>query len=210
MTRVKICGITRPEDAERACASGADALGFVFYPRSPRAVDPEQVRQIVDGLPPFVVSVGVFVDSPLREVLDIADRCRLNAVQLHGREDPDYCSRIPLKVIKAFRIAGDRLPEEISRYRVDAILLDTHRPGVPGGTGETFCWDVAREAKKFGRIILAGGLDCTNVAEAIAQVQPYAVDVSSGVEREPGLKDPVLLAEFLRRAKGACRRKDCP
>lgn len=203
MTRVKICGITRPEDAERACAAGADALGFVFYAQSPRAVDPEQVRQIVAGLPPFVVSVGVFVDRPLQEVLDIAKRCRLHAVQLHGQEDPEYCSRIPLKVIKAFRIGGDRLPEEISRYQVDAILLDTYRPGLPGGTGETFSWDLARQAKRFGRIVLAGGLDCDNVAEAIAQVQPYAVDVSSGVEREPGRKDPVLLAEFLRRAKGA-------
>jgi len=210
VTRVKICGITRPEDADRACASGADALGFVFHPQSPRAIDPERAREMVARLPPFVVSVGVFVDRPLQEVLDIAERCRLNAVQLHGREDPDYCSRIPLKVIKAFRIAGERLPEEICRYEVDAILLDTYRPGVPGGTGETFCWDLARQAKRFGRVILAGGLTCDNVAQAIAQVDPYAVDVSSGVEQEPGRKDPVLLAEFVRRAKGSCRRTDCP
>lgn len=210
MTRVKICGITNSEDAERACASGADALGFVFYPQSPRAVDPERVRQIVAGLPPFVVSVGVFVDRPLEEVVEIAERCRLNAVQLHGREDPEYCSRVPLKVIKAFRIAGSRLPEEISQYRVDAILLDTYRPDVPGGTGQRFCWDLARQAKKYGRVVLAGGLDCENVADAIARVQPYAVDVSSGVERAPGRKDPALLAEFLRRAKGACRHRDCP
>lgn len=205
MTRIKVCGITREEDAERAAELGVDALGFVFYAQSPRAVSPERAREIIRCLPPFVVAVGVFVDSPVSQVLSVVEFCRLGAVQLHGSEDPDSCSRLPVKVIKSFRVRGDAFPEEILRYNVDAILLDTFRPGLPGGTGSTFPWEIARRAKAYGRIIVAGGLNSGNVRQAIQEAAPYAVDVSSGVESEPGRKDPERMAEFVRKVKDPCR-----
>ena len=205
MTRIKVCGITREEDAERAAELGVDALGFVFYAQSPRAVSPERAREIIRCLPPFVVAVGVFVDSPVSQVLSVVEICRLGAVQLHGSEDPDFCSRLPVKVIKSFRVRGDTFPEEILRYNVDAILLDTFRPGLPGGTGSTFPWEIARRAKAYGRIIVAGGLNSGNVRQAIQEAAPYAVDVSSGVESEPGRKDPERMAEFVRKVKDPCR-----
>ena len=201
MTRVKVCGITRAEDAQLAVELGVDALGFVFYPASPRYIPPAEAAEIIRGFPPFVASVGVFVDCPYEEIDSIVAECGLTAVQLHGGEAPDFCTRFHVKVIKAFRIRGAQLPPELARYRTDAILLDAFREGIPGGTGETFSWEVAQEAKRHGRIILAGGLNCENIRKAIETVRPYAVDVSSGVETAPGKKDPSLLAEFLKRAK---------
>ncbi|MEW6439703.1 MAG: phosphoribosylanthranilate isomerase [bacterium] len=205
MTRIKICGITRWDDAERAAGLGVDALGFVFWPSSPRAIAPAAAADIIRRLPPFVVPVGVFVDAPPDRIFATIEACRLGAVQLHGNEEPELCGRIPVKVIKAFRIRESTLPEEIGRYAVDAILLDTFRPGVAGGTGCTFPWEVARRARAYGRVILAGGLTPENVGQAIEAVSPYAVDVSSGVEIEPGRKDPALMAAFVREVRDARR-----
>ncbi len=201
MTRVKVCGITNSEDAMRAVDLGTDALGFIFYPKSPRNILPADAAEIIRGLPPFVASVGVFVDAPSKQIEAIVSECGLTAVQLHGSETPDFCGRFRVKTIKAFRVKDARLPPEIDRYRTDAILLDTYREGMAGGTGETFSWDVAVEAKRYGRVILAGGLTCENIRNAIETVRPYAVDVSSGVEIEPGRKDPKKLTQFVTRAK---------
>ncbi len=201
MTRVKVCGITRREDALRAADLGVDALGFVFYPPSPRFIRPEEAAEIIRALPPFVARVGVFVDRPAAEIHSIASECALTAVQLHGKEAPDFCERFRVKVIKAFRVRDGRLPPEIDQYRTDAILLDTYQEGIPGGTGTPFSWEAARKAKPYGRIILAGGLDCGNVREAMEAVRPYAVDVSSGVEEAPGRKDAKRMAEFVNKVK---------
>jgi phosphoribosylanthranilate isomerase len=201
VTRVKVCGITTSEDALRAVDLGVDALGFVFYPKSPRYITPPEAAEIIRGLPPFVASVGVFVDCPSEQIDAIASACALTAIQLHGSEAPDFCERFRVKVIKAFRVRDSRLPPEITRYRTDAILLDAFLEGVPGGTGMTVSWEVAREAKSYGRVILAGGLNSENVRDAVKAVRPYAVDVSSGVETVPGRKDPRRLAEFVKKAK---------
>lgn len=203
MTRVKICGITRWKDARIAVDHGADALGFVFYDKSPRFLSAGKARQIIRKLPPFVASVGVFVDAPLEEIQSIVQTCGLTAVQLHGGESPAFCNHFSTKVIKAFRVRGNRLPAKISRYDVHALLLDTFRAGIPGGTGHVFPWEVARKAKRYGRVVLAGGLNNGNVSEAVRSVKPYAVDVSSGVEEKPGIKDPRLLKEFLERVKAS-------
>ncbi len=203
MTRVKVCGITNAEDALRAVDLGADALGFVFYPKSPRNIPPAEAAGIVRQLPPFVASVGVFVDAAYEEIDGILSECGLTAVQLHGCEPPDFCGRFRVKVIKAFRVREGTLPAGIDRYRTDAILLDTFHEALPGGTGETFAWDVAVKAKRFGRLILAGGLKVDNVREAVESVRPYGVDVSSGVESSPGRKDPKKLAAFVTTVK-AC------
>ena len=198
MIRVKVCGITRRKDALHAAELGAHALGFVFYRRSARYVDPEKAAAIIRSLPPFVATVGVFVDAPLREVRSIANRCRLSAVQLHGGESPEFCGQVPGRVIKAFRVQGPRMPRGVSRFRVDALLLDTYKAGTPGGTGEVFPWEVAARARRYGRVILAGGLHPGNVGQAVSVARPYAVDVSSGVEVSPGKKDPVLVEAFLK------------
>lgn len=205
MTRVKVCGITTAEDARLAVDLGADALGFVFYPASPRYIAPPEAAEIIRGCPPFVAPVGVFVDCPYEEIDSIVAQCGLTAVQLHGGEEPDFCARFHVKVIKAFRVRDAQLPPEIPCYRTDAILLDAFREGIPGGTGETFSWEVAREAKRYGRLILAGGLNSGNVRHAIETVRPYAVDVSSGVEKAPGKKDASRLAEFLNEAKAGAK-----
>ncbi len=203
MTRVKVCGITRRKDALRAVELGADALGFIFYPKSPRYIPPEKAAEIIRSLPPFVASVGVFVDASVREIRSAVRTCLLSAAQLHGMESPAYCREISVKVIKAFRVQGNRLPRGISRYAVDALLLDTFQSGVHGGTGKVFDWDVARRAGRYGKIILAGGLNAGNVREAVESVRPFAVDVSSGVETAPGKKDPKLLEEFFRQVNRA-------
>jgi phosphoribosylanthranilate isomerase len=203
VTRVKVCGITRAIDALRAAEFGADALGFLFYPKSPRYIPPEKAAEIIRRLPPFVATVGVFVDATAREIRSAVRTCRLSAVQLHGRESPAFCREMPVKVIKGFRVKGNRLPPGISRYAVDALLLDTFRAGVAGGTGEVFDWQVARRAGRYGKIILAGGLNPGNVREAVVTVRPFAVDVSSGVEAAPGKKDPALLRDFFRQVNRA-------
>ncbi|MFZ5449276.1 MAG: phosphoribosylanthranilate isomerase [Thermodesulfobacteriota bacterium] len=203
MVRIKICGITNPEDALLAADLGADALGFIFYVKSPRYVAPEAAREIIAQLPPFVVSVGVFVDEAAAIVQELAAKVGLDWVQLHGQESPDYCRRLGRRVIKGFRIKDEGSLSELEPYRdaVQAFLLDTYKKGQMGGTGETFDWQVAREAKGFGQVILAGGLTPSNVAQAIAVAQPQAVDTASGTEAAPGKKDHEKLKNFFEAIK---------
>ncbi|MCK8825897.1 phosphoribosylanthranilate isomerase [Fuchsiella alkaliacetigena] len=199
MTRIKICGITNLEDALRAVEQGVDSLGFILA-ASPRQVSPERVKEIVDNLPPFINKVGVFVDEELAKVKEIVSYCGLDTVQLHGSESPEYCQEFAnLTVVKAFRIK-DQLPLlELKEYAevVTAYLLDTYVAGQAGGTGETFNWNLAEQAKEAGPIILAGGLKPENIVSAIRDVAPYGVDVSSGVEKEPGVKDHDRLVELV-------------
>jgi phosphoribosylanthranilate isomerase len=202
--RIKICGITNKEDALAAAHLGADALGFVFAP-SPRKISTERAREIIKALPPFVKTVGVFVDEDSERVSSIAARCGLDILQLHGGESVEYCSSFDRRVIKAVRLQKQDELKNLSKYVnvVDALLLDTYVPNKLGGTGITFDWKLAVEAKRYGRIVLAGGLNPQNVAAAISMVKPYAVDASSGLERSPGVKDHEKLAEFMREAMQA-------
>jgi len=198
MVRIKICGITNLDDALLASALGADALGFIFYARSPRQVDTEAARQIIGQLPPFVAAVGVFVDEAAAVVQEVAARAGLDWVQLHGQESPDYCRSLGRKVIKGFRIQDEDSLRWLADYQgaAQALLLDTYKKGQVGGTGEIFDWQLARKAKKYGRIILAGGLTSENVAQAIGTAGPAAVDAASGTEAAPGKKDPAKLRAF--------------
>lgn len=202
MVRVKICGITSLEDALTAVEAGADALGFVFHEQSPRHVTPEDAAGIIAGLPPFVQTVGLFVNRPLAFVNETADHCRLDLVQLHGDEPPEFCAAVARRVVKAFRVQDITSLDPIKNYCVAAHLLDAYSPTAYGGTGLTFNWDIAKMAKEFGPVILAGGLTPDNVREAVAAVMPYAVDVSGGVESVSGKKDAAKVREFIRRAKG--------
>ena len=202
MVRVKICGITNAADALTAVEAGADALGFVFYEESPRSVTPETAADIIRGLPPFVSTVGLFVNADIGFVNAVSEKCRLDRVQLHGDESPDFCRRVERPVVKVIRIRGEESLLVMKDYHVSAFLLDAYSPRAYGGTGLTFNWELARNAKKFGPMILAGGLTAANVREGVVQVQPYAVDVSSGVEASPGRKDPAKVKEFIKRAKG--------
>lgn len=203
MVKVKICGITNLEDALVAVEYGADALGFIFYEKSSRCITPENVQEIIKELPPFVTTVGVFVNEAIGNISEIKRTTAIDAVQLHGDETPETCEVLGNKVIKVFRVGGQQsaVSSQLAKYHVSAYLLDTHREGVLGGTGETFDWDIAIEAKKHGRIILAGGLTPDNVAEAVKKVRPFAVDVASGVEERPGKKDLKKVKEFIERAK---------
>jgi phosphoribosylanthranilate isomerase len=197
VTRIKICGITGAEDAAVAVEAGADALGFIFVPGTPRQVDPDRAAAIIATLPPLVAAVGVFVDQPLEEVLATVRACRLGAVQLHGAEPAAYAERLAVQVIKAVRVRGAESLEALAGYPAQAFLLDTFVEGQPGGTGVSFPWALALAAKRHGRIILSGGLRPETVAEAVRAVRPYGVDVSSGVERRPGQKDPGKVREFI-------------
>ncbi len=197
MTRVKICGITSRGDAEGAVEAGADALGFVFVSGTPRYVHPDRAASIIASLPPLVVAVGVFVDQPLEEVLAIAGACHLGAVQLHGAEPAAYARRLPVRVIKAVRVREAESLDVLAGYPAQAFLLDSFVAGRAGGTGIPFPWTLAQAAKRHGRIILSGGLRPETVAEAVRTVRPYGVDVSSGVERCPGEKDPEKVREFI-------------
>lgn len=201
MIRVKICGITRLEDALHAVHCGADALGFVFYPGSPRFVDPDRARCIVAELPPFVTTVGLFVNEPPVRIREICEYCGLNVVQLHGDEDPAHCSHPPYRVIKALRLDQKFDSAQLHQYEVSAFLLDASIPGQYGGTGQLCDWDLATRIAANHRIILAGGLTPENVTRAVQEVRPYGVDVSSGVEEQPGIKHPEKVAQFIRRAK---------
>jgi len=194
---VKICGITCLEDALLAAELGADALGFVFAP-SPRRISPEAARGIVAELPPFVVKVGVFVNSSLADIGEIMSFCNLDLAQLHGEESPEICQALFPRVIKSFTPQTLPNPEELRLYRVAAFLLDGEKSG---NTPPEHLWQLARELKPFGRVILAGGLKPENVSQAISMVSPYGVDVASGVERAPGKKDRIKLKDFLKAAK---------
>jgi phosphoribosylanthranilate isomerase len=183
---VKICGMTRVEDAMAAVDAGAGAIGFIFWPASPRFIDPHRARKIAAMLPPFVTAVGVFVNQPLDYVNGVSSLVRLGAVQLHGDETPAFAAAVTSPVIKAMSLgAGDvqAWPAEVR------VLLDVHDPVVRGGTGRTIDWTAAADVAAQRQILLAGGLTPDNVADAVARVRPFGIDVSSGVERAPGIKD---------------------
>lgn len=202
MVKVKICGITNIDDALHACACGADALGFVFYEKSPRCVTPESARAIIATLPPFVTTVGLFVNETPQRIREMADCCGLDIIQLHGDEEPQDCDFAPRRVVKALRVKAAASLVGHEAFQVSALLLDTWVAGAYGGTGETFNWELAASVARQRRVILAGGLTPENMAAAIEAVRPYAVDVSSGVEATPGRKDPAKVAAFIRNAKG--------
>lgn len=201
MVRVKICGITNLEDALMAVEAGADALGFVFFRGSPRCISPERAAAIIRRLPPFIQTVGLFVNEEPATVNAVADQCGLDLVQLHGEESPDYCTAVKRRIIKAFRVKDASSLDAIVNYHVAACLLDAWSPAARGGTGTTFNWEIAARAAASHPIILAGGLTPENVAEAVATVNPYAVDVSSGVESSPGKKDAALIRAFISAAR---------
>ncbi|VAW88995.1 Phosphoribosylanthranilate isomerase [hydrothermal vent metagenome] len=201
-TRVKICGITRIEDAVCAAKQGADAIGLVFYAPSPRAVGIQQAADIVAQLPPFVTTVGLFVDADAAFVQDVIIRVSLDLLQFHGDESAEYCEQFNKPYMKAIRMRDDlSLESSVLHYEnAKALLLDSYQPGIPGGTGTTFDW--GRIPDKMQKpIVLAGGLDAGNVAGAIQQTSPYAVDVSGGVEASKGIKDAAKIAAFINEVK---------
>jgi phosphoribosylanthranilate isomerase len=202
-TRVKICGITRQQDADFAVESGADAIGLVFYPPSPRAISFAQAKTITADLSPFVSKVALFVDPEKDLVSRCLDDVSVDIIQFHGNETPEFCQQFNLPYLKAVRMREDTDLSEIAAHysSASALLLDTYQPGIPGGTGKTFDWSLIRRINK--PIILAGGLDVTNVREAIHQVQPYAVDVSGGVESDKGIKSHDKISTFMREVANA-------
>jgi len=197
-TRVKICGITREQDARVAVEHGADAIGLVFYPPSPRAVSVARAAEIAASLPPFVTTVGLFVNADTQTIAEVVERVGIDLIQFHGNECADYCAAHQRPWIRALRMKDDLdLDKPVAEFAAArGLLLDAYRPGVPGGTGETFDWTRIPPALAE-RIVLAGGLDPDNVAQAVRQVRPYAVDVSGGVEAEPGIKDADKIARFM-------------
>jgi phosphoribosylanthranilate isomerase len=200
MIRVKICGITRVEDAFEAVRAGADALGFVFYKKSPRYISPSKARRIIEALPPFISITGVFVNERQGAITDIAGFCGLDALQLHGDEDQHECNRLKrlgLKIIKGFRVGEGFNIEAIHAYDVDAHLFDAYDKDNFGGTGKVLRWELLKGHKSRIPLILSGGLTPENVREAVEAVHPFAVDVSSGVEKEPGIKSPELIQRFI-------------
>ena len=202
-TWVKICGITNLGDAQAAVEARADALGFVFYEKSPRFLTISAAAAIAEQMPGFVMRVGVFVNALRETVIRAAGECGLNLLQFHGSEPPEYCSQFGLMNMKAFRMRDAGTLKEMAKYQTNAWLLDAYSPEKPGGTGEQFNWDLALEAQAWGRpIFLAGGLTPENVAEAVQRARPYAVDVSSGVEAAPGKKDHAKVRAFIQAAKG--------
>lgn len=197
-TRVKICGITRSQDAVAAARAGADAIGLVFYPPSPRNIDIGQARQICDALPPFVSKVALFVNAEAELIREVCDAMPIDIIQFHGNECPDYCQQHGLPYIKAIRMREETdLHKEREHYAVaSALLVDAYKAGVPGGTGESFDWSLIPD-DLAGEIILAGGLTPDNVSDAITQVHPWAVDVSGGVEESPGVKSHKAIESFM-------------
>lgn len=199
--KVKICGMTNLKDVKVAVDGGVDAVGFIFYKKSPRSVTMQAVREIVLELPPFVDSVGVFVNETAEQINKIADHCKLDRVQLHGDESPAFCKKIRRRVIKVIRVKDIQSLKKLSDYPVSSFLLDTFSEDQYGGTGKVFDWNLAYPAKKYGPIILAGGLTPINVHQAIQRIQPYGVDVCSGVESQPGIKDHKKMKAFLKNVK---------
>ena len=211
--KVKICGITNEYDAAKACEYGADYLGFIFVQNTPRIVEPEKAKEITESLPRGVGKVGLFMDNVIDKVADVVILCDLDHVQLHGGESPDYCRQLKealgrrgrdISIIKALRVSEKILGTSASEYiHADYFVFDTFQPGTPGGTGSKFNWDVLKEQRDEIEkpFFLAGGLNPENVAEAIRIVDPYGVDVASGVEKFPGRKNEYLLKEFIENAK---------
>lgn len=200
---VKICGVRRREDALLAAELGAAAIGFVFWPASPRFIDPFRARAIAAALPPFVTAVGVFVDQPEEYVGGVAQLVRLGAVQLHGTEPPASYARGPYRVIKAVPVGPSFDPETVRAVPDHVtVLLDAHDPARRGGTGQAIDWTAAAAVARTRRTVLAGGLTAANVRRAISDVHPYALDISSGVESAPGVKDAARLRDLFRQIHG--------
>jgi phosphoribosylanthranilate isomerase len=197
VVKVKICGITNLEDALLACELGAHALGFVLYSKSARYIEPKLAAAIVQAIPIFVTTVGVCVNMPIAELNPLCQQLPLSVIQLHGDESPDYCRQVELPCIKAFRVTESFDPAQLQHYPTAAFLLDAYVDASTfGGTGKVFDWRIARDAKRFGRIVLSGGLHAGNVSAAVRLGEPYAVDVSTGVETHPGKKDEKKLRAF--------------
>ncbi len=190
------------EDGLKAASLGVDALGFIFAP-SMRRVKPDTTQKIIQALPTTLLKVGVFVDEDPEEVLRVAESCGLNALQFHGKESPDYCQKFSLLVIKAIQIKDLESLDDMERYPDTTLLLDTYSPVQAGGTGNSFSWEIALKAKEKRDFILSGGLNQDNVGEAIKKMRPFGVDVCSGVETNPGKKDLLKMAEFVKEARKA-------
>ncbi|MEN8188986.1 MAG: phosphoribosylanthranilate isomerase [Thermodesulfobacteriota bacterium] len=209
-TRVKLCGITSTRDALEGVRVGVDALGFIFVEKSPRCISPDKAREIISLLPPFVDCVGVFVDRNLKEVEEIVEYCGLSYAQLHGSEEPKFCERLarfsaPCQVVKAFRVGPHSTADDFTPYNdvAKGFLLDTYSSGIAGGTGKTFDWQLVKKLGLQRPLILAGGLDESNVAEAIETLHPFGVDINSGVESGPGKKDHGKLNRLMEKVRSA-------
>ena len=205
MIKIKICGITNLDDALYASEQGVDALGFNFYKKSPRYIEPQKAAEIIAQLPPFVMPVAVFVNEREEKIRDIQFTTGIKVLQFHGDERPEFCERFATRVIKAFQVKDKESVKHLAHFHVSALLLDSYKEGVRGGTGETFDWHLAVVAKTFGRIILAGGLTPENVSEAVKLVQPYGVDVAGGVEKGKGIKDHMKIKKFIAEVRRASR-----
>ena len=203
--KVKICGMTQLKDALFAVEQGVDAVGFIFYKKSPRAVTMKTVREIIKKLPPLVETVGVFVNESAERLNKIADYCGLDLVQLHGEESPAFCRKIHRRVIKAFRVKDLQSIKQLEKFPVSGFLLDTFSDDLHGGTGKTFDWNLALPAKKIGPVILAGGLTPRNIRQAVRRVRPYGVDVCSGVEKSSGIKDLEKVRAFLKNIRSGSK-----
>jgi phosphoribosylanthranilate isomerase len=201
-TWIKICGITRPSDLAAAVEAGVDAVGFVFA-ESPRRLTADAARRLVMKLPPHVLRIGVFVDENPSEIARVAAAAELDRIQLHGFEDPMIRELIGTRVLKAFRARDPGVLDEIPMWGADTFMLDSWSANSPGGTGATFDWSIAKKAASLGRMIMAGGLTPENVGRAIAEVRPFGVDVSTGVETSPGIKDPAKIRAFVDAVRAA-------
>ncbi len=204
-TRVKICGMTDLEELKHGVQAGVDAFGFIFAPKSPRYIDPENARELIASLPPFIGAVGVFVNEEQERVEEIARYCGLTVLQLHGDESPEYCQQFPgRRVVKAIPVKPGITPDVLTPYEdaVYAFLFDTYHEKMAGGSGQTFDWSIVKELQPEKPVILAGGLGVDNVADAIKQVRPFAVDVNSAIETEPGRKDPELVTRLMAAVAG--------
>lgn len=203
-SKVKICGLTSPADAMAAAEAGADMIGLMFYEGSPRHISIAQAAEIARALPPFVLKVGVFVNPEEAQVMEAIAACGLNLLQFHGAEPTEFCTQFGLMSVKALRVQNAESLAALEHFMTDAFLLDAYSKAGLGGTGETFNWDLAVAAQRFGKpIFLAGGLTPGNVADAVRQVKPFAVDVSSGVESAPGQKDAAKMRAFVAAVRGA-------
>jgi len=201
MVRVKVCGITNAVDALRAVELGADALGFIFYKGSKRYIDPRDAHRIISSLPPFISSVGVFVNQTVPEIKGAVETSGVDTVQLHGDETPEFCAMLPYKLIKAVRVKDTVNSDQVELYPVRAILFDKHTDEMYGGTGTSFDWGVLKGINISKKVILSGGLTPENVSRAIEIVKPYGVDVSTGVEDSPGKKNHMKMRKFIEAVK---------
>lgn len=203
MSAIKICGIKRIDDALAAAEFGVNAIGFNFYRKSKRYITPEMAKKIIDEIPPFICVVGVFVNEEIETVRHIYDYCGIDVIQLHGDESPDYCEKLQKRIIKAFRLKDESDIEKINLYNVNGVLVDSFKEGEYGGTGIEFNENIIKRIRDRKKLILAGGLRVDNVEEAILKIKPYGIDVCSGVEVEPGIKDKEKMRLFVERARRA-------